>query len=67
MELPPGWGNVWSAKKVDRMRLGPCITRLYRLGHSEREIAKILKISPSSVHRYLALVKAYDESRNASK
>jgi len=63
MELPPGWGNVWSAKKVDRMRLGPCIERLHKLGHSEREIARILQISSSSVHRHLALVKSNDASK----
>jgi transposase len=63
MAIPPRYGFVWSARKVDRMGLGRCIERLHKSGHSEREIARILQISASSVHRHLALVKSNDASK----
>jgi len=50
-----GWGLPrmrWS--NVENMGLGPTIERMHRLGRSEREIASILSLSASSVHRHLA-------------
>jgi len=46
------WRMRWSS--IESQGLGPAIKRLHDLGNSERKIASLLLLHPSSVHRELA-------------
>jgi IS30 family transposase len=55
---------------IEIMGLGPAIKRLHDLGNSERKIASLLALHPSSVHRELAKrakrIKRYETVPNQS-
>jgi hypothetical protein len=49
------WGFPrWRLSNIEKMGLGRAVERLHEVGHSEREIASLLAINSSSVHRHLA-------------
>jgi hypothetical protein len=42
---------------IGRLEFGPAVIRMHELGCSERKIAFVFRLSPSSVHRYIFRLK----------